>query len=102
MLFQSKIHSYTREKLCLKNIDEHPPDANFSPFNTLNVGYQNVKYLKEFSTGTGKPYTDFMLSNKPIAFTLVVSLVNGQPAVGKSLAMALFNQIGDHAASNQE
>lgn len=39
-----------------------------------------------------------MLSNKPIAFTLVASLVSGQSADGKALAQALFNEIGEHLA----
>ena len=38
-----------------------------------------------------------MLSNKPIAFTLVANLVNGQPADGNALAQALFSQLGDRA-----
>ncbi len=45
---------------------------------------------------------DTMLSNKPISFTLVASLVNGQLADGKALAQALFRQISDRAVASQQ
>lgn len=41
-----------------------------------------------------------MLSNKPIAFTLVTSLVKGQSADGKALAQALFKRIVDRTSGS--
>lgn len=43
-----------------------------------------------------------MLSNKPMAITLVAELVNGQPSGGKTLAQSLFNQIGDRVDVSQQ
>ena len=44
---------------------------------------------------------DTMLSNRPIAITLVARLMNGQPADGKALARALFSQIDDLTGAKQ-
>ena len=36
-----------------------------------------------------------MLNNKPITIILVARMTSGQPADGKVLGLALYNQIGD-------